>query len=131
MNVKLKKWMPIALCCLPGVAIAVIIGIGIAAGGAEVGASLGGSMGISIIVLLALACLIAIGLMMWMMNKNMSADSQQSMPGTDTDRLKALRKQRLTLDREIAEVQKIIELEEKKKALARAAATEPASDSRS
>ena len=61
--------------------------------------------------------------MMWMMNKNMSGESHQSMSGTDADRLNALRKQRQTLDQEIAEVQKIIELEEKKKALTGAAAT--------
>ena len=72
----------------------------------------------------ALACPIAMGLMMWMMNKNMGGDSHQSMSGTDADRLNALRKQRHTLDQEITEVQKIIELEEKKKALTRTATTE-------
>ena len=84
-----------------------------------------------LIIAAVLACPIAMGLMMWMMNKNMSGDSHQSMSGTDAERLNALRKQRHTLDQEIVEVQKIIELEEKKKALARTAATESTSDNRS
>ena len=79
----------------------------------------------------ALACPIAMGLMMWMMNKNMGGDSQQSMSGTDPDRLNALRKQRHKLDQEIAEVQKIIDLEEKKEALARTAKTDSPSHSQS
>ncbi len=52
MNTKLQKWMPIALCCLPGVAA--IIGVGIASGDSMVGASLGGPLGLSLIVLAAL-----------------------------------------------------------------------------
>ena len=84
-----------------------------------------------LIVVAALACPIAMGLMMWMMNKNMGGDSHQSMSGTDADRLNALRNQRQILDQEIAEVQKIIELEEQKKVLTRAAAMESPSDSQS
>src|SRR5438094_603780 len=64
MNTKLRKWMPIALCCLPGVAIAAIIGMGIAVGGAAVGAFLGGSLGIGLIVLTTLACPLSMYLMM-------------------------------------------------------------------
>ena len=81
-----------------------------------------------LIIVAALACPIAMGLMMWMMNKNMGGDSHQSMSGTDADRLKALREQRQMLDQEIAEMQKITELEEKKKNLTRTAATESPSD---
>ena len=128
MDTKLRRWITIALCCLPGVAIAAIIGVGIAFGGAAVGASLGGPLGIGLIVLAALACPIAMGLMMWMMNKNMGGDSHQTMSGTDTDRLNVLRKQRQTLDQEIDEVQKIIELEEKKRALTRTATTESSNE---
>lgn len=84
-----------------------------------------------LIIAAVLACPIAMGLMMWQMNKKMDGDSRQSMSGTDADRLSALRKQRQTLDQEIAEVQKIMELEEKKKALTRTAATESSSGSQS
>ena len=70
-----------------------------------------------LIIAAALACPIAMGLMMWRMNKNMGSDSHQSM--SSTDRLKALHEQRQILDQEIAELQKITELEEKKEALTR------------
>jgi len=90
-------------------------------------------MGLSTILVFVavLACPIAMGVMMWMMNKNMGGDSHQSMSGTETDRLKALREQRQMLDQEIAETQKIMELEGKKKALARTVAAESPSDSQS
>lgn len=81
-----------------------------------------------LIIAAVLACPIAMGLMMWMMNKNMGGDSHSSMPGMDTDRLDALRKQRQTLDQEIAEVQKIVELEEKKKSLTRTATIESSNE---
>jgi len=73
-------------------------------------------------LVVALACPIGMGLMMWMMNRNMSNQQGQSMPGhmahtSEADRLKALREQRRQLEQEIAEVEKIVVLEEKKQAL--------------
>src|SRR5574341_209057 len=64
MSAKLRRWMPIALCCLPGVATAAIVGIGVAAGGAAFGASLGGPLGLGIVALALLACPISMSLMM-------------------------------------------------------------------
>ena len=68
----------------------------------------------------ALACPISMGLMMWLMNKNMS--DQHAMPGQQTsanaaERLAALRAQRQALEAEIAEAAKIAELEAKRQAL--------------
>ena len=81
-----------------------------------------------LLIVAALACPIAMGVMMWMMNKNMGGDSHTSMSGTDPDRLNVLREQRQKLDEEIAEMQKITELEEKKKTLTRAALRESSNE---
>jgi len=115
MNTKLRKWMPIALCCLPGVAVAAIIGVGIALGGSMVGASLGGPLGISLIVLAALACPVSMGLMMTRQRgsgqKATHNDSQLMAdccaPGDEasSDRLATLRTQRESLERELAAMQ--------------------------
>ncbi len=114
MNTKLQKWMPIALCCLPGVAIAAAIGIGIAVGGAAVGVSLGGPLGVGLIVLAALACPVS---MYWMMrphgsSQEATSNSSQMMADccvpeeeTSDNRLVALKAQRESLERELAEMQ--------------------------
>ena len=64
MDTKIRKWLPIALCCLPGVAVAAIVGVSIALGGATVSASLGGPLGIGLIVLAALSCPLSMYLLM-------------------------------------------------------------------
>jgi len=112
MNTKLRKWMPIALCCLPGVAVAAIIGVGIALGGSAVGASLGGPLGIGLIVLAVLVCPLSMGLIMMRQRgssqKTTQNDSQLMAdccaPGEEasSDRLESLRAQRESLERELA-----------------------------
>src|SRR6266508_4401469 len=111
MNTKLQKWMPIALCCLPGVAIAVMIGMGIAVGGAAVGAFLGGPLGIGLIVLTTLACPRSMYLMMTRrrgLNQKILSNGSQMMadccePGEEasSNRLESLRAQRKSLEREL------------------------------
>ena len=114
MNTKLRKWMPIALCCLPGVAIAVILGVGIVVGGAAVGTSLGGPLGISLIVLAALACPLSMYLMMRPResSQKVTPNGSQLMadccaPGEEasSDRLQSLRAQRESLERDLAVMQ--------------------------
>ena len=115
MNARLRKWMPIALCCLPGVAIAAMIGVGIALGGSAIGASLGGPLGISLIVLGALACPLS---MYWMMTRQRGSSQQVAPSGSQvmadccapgeepsSDRMESLRAQRESLERELAAMQ--------------------------
>ena len=59
---------------------------------------------ILLIAVAMLACPIGMGLMMWLMNKNMSGRPQDhSVPGhtTEVERLKALRDQQRLLEQEI------------------------------
>ncbi len=83
-----------------------------------------------LLLVAVLACPIGMGLMMWMMNRNMGGQQGHSMPGqtSQAERLKALREQRRQLEQEIAEVEKIAALEAKKEALARAGSA-PSKDS--
>lgn len=64
MNPRLRKWLPIALCCLPGVVAAAAVGLSFAIGGTAFGASLGGPLGFGLIALAMLACPLSMGLMM-------------------------------------------------------------------
>ena len=115
MNTKFRRWIPLVLCCLPGVAIAAIIGVGIALGGSAVGAFLGGPLGISFIVLASLACPLSMGLIMMRQRRSsqkVTQNSSQRMadccaPGEESssDRLESLRAQRESLEHELAALQ--------------------------
>ena len=116
MNTKLRKWMPIALCCLPGVAVAAIIGVAITLGGTTVGGFLGGPLGIGLIVLAALACPLSMGLIMMRQNTSSQQTTTRNRsqlvadccaPGEETsaDHLAALRAQRESLEHELAAMQ--------------------------
>lgn len=116
MSEQIKRWIPIALCCVPGVAIAIIVGIGIVFGGAVFSSS---PLGIGLIALAALACPLSMGLMMRGMKQNSATGSarmladccapNQAAVSVDTDlsadSLSTLRSRREALEREIAELQ--------------------------
>jgi len=115
MNAKLRKWIRIALCCLPGVAIAAIIGVAIALGGSAVGTSLGGPLGIGLIVLAVLACPLSMGLIMMRQrgsSQKVTSNGSQLMADccapeeeTPSERVATLRAQRESLERELAALQ--------------------------
>jgi hypothetical protein len=78
MFTRLKRWLPIGLCCLPGLAIAAIIGASVLLGGATFGMRLGGPLGVAILALAFLACPLSMGFMTWRSNRNMPAVANQA-----------------------------------------------------
>jgi hypothetical protein len=119
MNAKLRRWLPIGLCCLPGIAAVTIIGIGLIVGKAAFGASLGGPLGLGLIALALLACPLGMGLMMWRGRHAAPGSSSDMMnccardealtlleSELPADRLVALRNRREALEREVAELQR-------------------------
>lgn len=111
---KTKRWLPMVLCCLPGVAVGVLVGVGIIfVGNVRINRMDANSI---FLLLMGLACPIGMGLMMWLMNKQtghqpeyLSADKHK--PINPASRLTALQEQRQQLEAEIAELSQIVELE--------------------
>jgi len=117
---KIRGWLPIALCCLPALIAGVLLGVG---------ANFFGNVRIDnvntnsiVLLVMGLACPVGMGLMMWLMNKNMSgqaghlsSDKQEHLSAAE--RLAALQRQRQTLEAEIAELSQIVEPEAQSAAL--------------
>lgn len=120
MRINWRNWLPIALCCVPGIAIAAIVGIGIVVGGAAFGVSFGGPLGLALIAVAVLACPVSMALMMRrsMSQTDASGNSQRMadccapsktpasadvVPAADS--LAALRARRKALEREVVELQ--------------------------
>lgn len=81
-------------------------------------------MELSTLLILAgsLACPIVMGMMMWLMSRNVGGQSGQTMsdphpPATSKERLAALRAQQQAVEAEIAEVTYLAELETQREAL--------------
>ena len=115
MKINFRKWIPIALCCLPGVAVAAIVGVGLAAGSAVVGGSLGGPLGLGLLVLAVLACPVSMILMMRQPGSGQQSVSNGSTALMDccpptqdeeasTNQLASLRAKRESLEHELAEL---------------------------
>lgn len=114
MKTLLKRWWPIALCCLPGVAVAALVGISLAVGGAAFGSVLGGPLGLGLIVLATLACPVSMGLMMMRQRSTIQKSASNSISmmagcclpdeAAPSDRLAAMRAQRQALEHELAEL---------------------------
>lgn len=115
MNPKVKQWLPILLCCLPGVALVLLVEIG----GAVFGVTLNGPLGLDVLVLATLICPLSMGWMMWRAKHHNGTAGHLSMmanccrPGETTadaqpeasvNRLAELRERREALERELAEL---------------------------
>jgi len=51
MALRLKQWLPMALCCLPGLAIATLVAASVLFGGARIGVGLGGPLQLGLLAL--------------------------------------------------------------------------------
>lgn len=83
-----------------------------------------------LVLLMVLVCPIGMGLMMWLMNKNMSHPSNQVSPDKEkgisaASQLAQLRKQRQSLETEIAELTQIAELEAQREELLASSSSAP------
>ncbi len=120
MSATMRKWLPIALCCVPGIAIAGLVGIGLAVGGTALGATFGGPLGVAVIGVAVLACPASMGLMMLRQRRSSEKSGgaagaplatmdcclpSQTQAGAEAASLAALRTQRETLERELVELQ--------------------------
>lgn len=119
MHTRLSKWRAIALCCVPAIILAVIVGIGFAISGTILGTFFSGPLALGLIVLALLICPLHMGWMMWRMQKRrgvVKSSSRQAgccLPEEQTstfqldspDRLQALRVQRQALQQEVAALQ--------------------------
>ena len=115
-----RRWLPIALCCVPCVVVGLLgAGIGLFATG---GRSIVEPRTLFLLVM-GLACPIGMGVMLWLMSKNLShpqehLSSESNETGISAaSRLAELREQRQILETEIAEMTRLVELEEQRDAL--------------
>ncbi len=115
MNTGIRKWLPLVLCCLPGIVAVALVGLGSAA----FSATLSGPLGWGLIVLAALACPLSMLILMRMPQRNLASGGSPTvadccMPGHTTahpeadlpsERLAALRQRREALEHELAALQ--------------------------
>lgn len=113
-----KHWLSMVICCIPHLTLTALILVGgLTASAVGVFAtSLEGEktmeIGIIFALMMGIACPVIMGLMMWMMSKQMqSPGSGVEQPHNAAERLALLHKQRGQLEAEIAEVSHIAELE--------------------
>ena len=110
-----KRWLPMALCCIPVLVIGVLAAIG--AGLLSNGRVFTMDGNAIFLLVMGLACPIGMGLMMWLMNRQMSqhaeprsSDKQKRL--SPADRLAALHDERRILEAEITELSHQVELDE-------------------
>ena len=110
---KAKGWLPIALCCLPGVTAAIVV-IGLSAAGGALDVRFDGPLGLGLLALTLLACPLSMGLVMIRRELNRNMAPGGLVPRTNCclpaeafsgKRLAALRARREVLERELAEMQ--------------------------
>jgi hypothetical protein len=102
---QVNQWLPVALCCVPGVTVAAIVGVGAILGGAWVS----GPIGTGLIALGVLACPVSHSVLMRRMSHN--AQPGDATLGADccapaaSNNLASLQAQREALEKEVAELE--------------------------
>ncbi len=116
---RLSQWRAIALCCVPAVILAAIVGIGVAISGTLLSTFFSGPLAMGMIVLALLICPLHMGWTMWQMQKQHGTTHSAILPtaccppqkpasnvrGYTAERLQALRAQRQALEEEVTALQ--------------------------
>lgn len=80
-----RRWIPIALCCLPGLVAAGLVALGLAAGGTASGNILGSPLGSALGAVFAVTYLGWIGWMSWRMIRRPSPSRPMRAPAECCD----------------------------------------------
>jgi type VI protein secretion system component VasK len=116
MKIRLKTWLSMALCCVPALVIATLVGIDITVAGFTVGATLGGSWSLGLIALFLLICPLYMSWMVWRLQRHQDGSGQSTrmarccppaaqIPAVEADtfaRMQMLRRRREALEKEVA-----------------------------
>lgn len=76
-----KRWLPIALCCVPGLGAATFLGVGLLTDGVVMGPSLQGPAAIVVLAVALLACPLGMGVMLSWSRRRQA----QSMPASESE----------------------------------------------
>jgi len=104
---QIKQWLSVAICCLPGIAVMMVV-VGIVTFNGLGRQTM--DINTLFLVVMGLACPVGMGLMMWIMNKQMNQNNDgleyETKPSLQVeDRATRLKLQRYLIDEEVNQLE--------------------------